>query len=297
MASSIKKLEQVGGRILFQVLEPAFQRRSPERAEQLGAKLGKIGYKLVKRQREKGLLSLGVAFPELSRAEHERLLYESFLHFGRVAGDFLRSTVRTDEEVLESIEVVGRAIGERARDEGRGLLAVLPHHGNWERLAHWFNATGGKLSVVARSANDSEMERQVLRIREKAGMTVIGRDGGGREVLRRLHNNEFIGILPDQNSNESFLPYFGKPAGTVLGPAKLAMKTNTPILPVFCPRIGVCRYRLIVKDTIPVNPGDTPEDVMTRVNAVFEEVIREYPDQYLWMHDRWKSARRRGLLD
>lgn len=292
----VKSLTQNVATFAFNRAERSFRKRNELQAELLGEKLGKLSYKLFKRHSQKGHLSLGVAFPSMSEGERDEMIRNVYIHFGRVAGDFLRSMDRSDQEVLASIEVEGYEIGMKAVDEGKGILAVLPHFGNWERLAHWFKATGGTISVVARDANSGEMNRQILRIRSNAGLHVISRDGGATEVFRRLKNQEIIGILPDQNSNESFLPFFGKPAGTVLTPAKLAIKTGVPMLPVFCPRIGPAKYKLIVKEPVPIGPNTTPEEVMTYVNAEFEKVIREYPDQYLWLHDRWKSARRRGLL-
>lgn len=296
MASKSKQIEQTLGRWAFSWGQNAFTKRSTVQAEQLGIKLGNLGYRVLKRHRTKGILSLEVAYPELSLAERDAILRQSFQHFGIVAGDFLRALERSDEEIASNMETEGLELGEKLLSDGKGILAVLPHFGNWERLAHWFKVRGGTMSVVARHANDSAMEARVGAIRKHEGLHVIGRDGGAKEVFKRLAAGEIIGILPDQNSEEAFLPFFGKPAGTVLGPAKLAQKTGAPLLPVFCPRVGPGRYRLIIKPVVDCSAGRTPQDIMTDVNAVFEEVIRQYPGQYLWLHDRWKSARRRGLV-
>jgi len=93
------------------------------------------------------------------------------------------------------------------------------------------------------------------------------------------------------------VPFFGKPTGTVLGPAVLHQRTKAPILPAFCLRIGVGKYRIIVCEPIDLECKEEDQEMlMAQVNAVLESVIRDYPDQWLWMHDRWKSARRRNLL-
>ena len=162
------------GGIAFAFLERKFQRKSAIQAENAGARLGRIGYKLFGKNRRRALANLELAFPEKSAAEREKIALGVFEHFGRVAGDFLRSMVRTNEEVQASVEVVGMENGDEALAMEKGILAVTAHFGNWERLAHWFASTGGKITVVARDANDESMQKQVQRIRSKAGIALRG---------------------------------------------------------------------------------------------------------------------------
>lgn len=291
-----RRLGSRAGASAFAYLEGRFQRKGPQQAEEAGARLGRIIYAIDKKHRNLAISNLQLAMPDLSERERRRIAKGVFEHFGRVAGDFLRSMVRTDEEVLASMEDQGLEYVETVRAQGKGLLAVTAHFGNWERLAHWFSATGGKITVVARDANDGGMQRQVQRIRAKAGIEVLSRGRSTRSLVKKLQSGEILGLLPDQNSEESFLPFFGKPCGTVLGPAKLHSITSAPMRTAFCPRVGTCKYRLIVGDEIDPDFSQTHEEVMTQVNAALEEMIREYPEQWLWIHDRWKSARHRGLL-
>ncbi len=291
-----KRFEAKAGAAAFAILERRFTRKTELQAEVAGERLGRLWYALSKKHRSIAMRNLDLAMPELSQKERERIAKDVFLHFGRVAGDFLRSTVRTEAEVLASIEVVGRENGDQALDLGAGILAVTGHFGNWERLAHWFSSTGGKITVVARDANDSGLNQQVQRIRAKAGIEVLSRGRSTRTLVTKLQNKEILGLLPDQNSDESFIPFFGKVAGTVLGPAKLHQLTGAPLLPAFCVRTGPCKYRLIILPMINPGKSETCEEIMGRVNDSIEKAIREYPEQWLWIHDRWKSARRRGLL-
>jgi KDO2-lipid IV(A) lauroyltransferase len=128
------------------------------------------------------------------------------------------------------------------------------------------------------------------------GLTTIYRDESPRELLRRLHRNEVIGILPDQDIdslNGIFVEFFGRPAYTPVAPAKLALACRAPILPNFLVRLPGGRYRILVED--PIRPEeyagrpDAVEAVTTAWMKACEKVIRRYPDQWSWMHDRWKT--------
>lgn len=291
-----KKLEGSLVAWFFSILEHRYRRKTALEAEASGVRLGRLWYRVSKKHRTIADRNLQLAMPELDEQERHRIIVGVFEHFGRVAGDFLRSMARTQQEVLESVEVVGMENGEEALALGKGILAVTAHFGNWERLAHWFSATGGKITVVARDANDSGLNQQVRRIRANAGIEVLSRGRSTRTLVTKLRNKEILGLLPDQNSEEAFLPFFGKPCGTVLGPAKLHRLTGAPLLPAYCPRVGPAKYKLIIGKMIIPGESESNEEVMTRVNASLEEIVRQYPDQWLWIHDRWKSARSRGLV-
>lgn len=280
-------------------LERHFRRKKTAAdAERAGEKLGRLLYvaPFMKKQRTRALSNLEMAFPDWTATRREEVARNVFLHLGRVAGDFLRSTNRSDEETLASVTVEGFENAEKAMAMEKGIIAISGHFGNWERCAHWFACTFNKVTVVARDADDEGLQSHISRIRAETGVQVISRGRLTRVLIERLRANEIVGLMPDQNSPESFIPFFGKLCGTVLGPTKLQKVTESPILPGFCVRIGPGEYKMIFKPPILPNPGESVEEVMARVNLVLEETIREYPDQWLWIHDRWKSARQGGLL-
>ncbi len=283
---------------LFVVFERRACRMDALKAEEAGTRLGRALWKfpLAKKQRTRALENLALVFPELSEAQRIDLAKRTFEHFGRVTYDFLRTTKRTEEEVLESIEVTGTENVRAAMDKDRGVLGITAHFGNWERFAHWGAASKWNLTVVARDANDKDLHKHVLRIRESLGIEVISRGQAARPILKKLAQKGVVAMLPDQNSSEGFITFFGKPCGTVLGPAILAKKTGAPLMSTFCVRVGPCRYKMIVFPMIEGVEDKTPEEIMTELNQALEKVVREYPDQYLWFHDRYKSARRTGLL-
>jgi Kdo2-lipid IVA lauroyltransferase/acyltransferase len=267
-----------------------------DKAERRGARLTKLLWYLDKKHRTQAIANVGIAFPDKTEAERIAMAKEMFRHFGRIIADFIRTPLRTDDEVVASVTCEGREHLDRLGAEGNGIFLVTAHYGNWERMGHWLRTQGHHVSAVARDANDNAVNERVNRIRGENGMQVLSRGNAAREIIRRLKAGEMVGLLPDQNADDAYIPFFGKPAGTVLGPAVLHIKTKAPLLPVCCIRTGPGTYRVIFFEPMTVREGETSIELMTRLNQVIEDMIRIAPEQYLWMHDRWRNARRKGLL-
>ena len=266
-------------------------------AERRGERIGLLIYRLDKKHRNRTLANLELAFPEWDAAKRQAVAIDVYRNWGRVMGDFLRTPIRSNAEVLESIEVEGQELIDAAYAKGKGIIACTAHLGNFERFGHWCVATGRPITVVARDANDGDIQRRVARVRENSGVEFLSRGDSARTILTKLRRKELIGLLPDQNTDESYVPFFGKPCGTVLGPAVLGVRTGAVLVPAFCVRTGIGRYRVVIRPALETEGREKdPAAIMADFNRVLESVIRDYPDQYLWMHDRWKSARKEGLL-
>lgn len=299
MDDSRKDLVEKVGIFALHRAQKSFMKGDIAQAERRGERLGLLLYRLDRKHRERTFANLELAFPEWTPERRHQVGMDVFRHWGRAMADFMRSPNRTREEVLNSVEIAPEdlAYWQGATGQGKGVIAVTAHIGNFERFGHWSVASGRPLTVVARDANQGGVQDEVAKIRAAAGMETLSRGQSARAILQKLRQNELIGILPDQNAGDCFPNFFGKPCGTVLGPAVLALRTGAPILPAFCVRVGVGRYRAIVRPTLEIDrQAKDPVAIMAQFNEVLESVIRDYPDQYLWMHDRWKSARRRGLL-
>src|SRR4051794_29574631 len=172
MASLRKKVEKRAGFFAFSRLEKAFLKKKPPDAERAGEKLGLLVYRLSKKHRNRALSNLAMAFPEMPEEERVALAKRCFQHFGRVFADFLRASARTKEEVLREVPVVGIENLDGALREGKGVIIIGGHFGNWELGAHRVAAAGYKLTVVARDANDSDLNKAVMRIRKDQGIDV-----------------------------------------------------------------------------------------------------------------------------
>lgn len=280
---------------IFDTAQRRFARRDAIGAEQMGERLGMLAYRLDKKHRTRAESNLRFAFPEKDAAWATETARESFRHFGRLAGDLMRSPQRTDAEVLAALEVPPDTLG--YLQEGRGTLICTGHLGNWERAAHWVTAQGHKLSVVVRHVNQPGLQERVEGLRRNAGIDLLSRGDAAMGMMRKLRRGEMVAVLPDQNAGDVFVPFFGHPTGSVIGPAVLAQRTSSLIFPAFCLRTGPARYRIIAHKPLDLKENSmTPEEIMTVYYQDLEAAVREAPEQYLWMHDRWKSARRRGLL-
>jgi KDO2-lipid IV(A) lauroyltransferase len=194
----------------------------------------------------------------------------------------------------------GLDLVDEALAQGKGILAITAHFGNWERMAEAFAARGYKISVVARDTNEERTTKIVNDVRKGRGIEVFSRGKAARELLRRLRSNQVVGILTDQNTREILVPFFGIPAGTNEGPAVIHLLTGTPLFTAFAVELPDGGYRVNAERLVlPPPTGDREADVlaiMTRVNQKIEEAVRAHPEQWLWMHDRWRWAREKGIL-
>ncbi len=297
MSNRQKALVSKLGLYAFGFGQKIFLKQDVTVAERRGEAIGNLAFRLMRSRRERTINNLQLAFPEWTDAQRYETARGVFKHFGLITADFMRTPLRTNQELLDNMEVEGFEHYERAAAVEKGIIACTAHLGNWERFGHWLIATGRQISVVARDANQGEIQDRVSQIRSLTGVNVLSRGDSARPILVKLKRKEIVGILPDQNSDESFVPFFGKPAGTVLGPAVLHQRTGAVLLPSFCVRIGPGKYRVVVREPVDIdNKMESAEEIMAKLNEVLESVIREYPEQWLWLHDRWKSARRRNLL-
>lgn len=293
-----RELEGRAGAFAFARIERWLSKKDLLQSERIGEKLGRLAFRFEKRRRRIALENVGRAFPHLPEEERLRIVQGVFEHFGCVTCDFVRTTNRSKEEVLDSMEPEGHEHIEAARAKGKGLIVVTAHFGNWERMAQYMTLTGDRpFSVIVRDANNPDLNEIVLKMREAAGLGIISRGNAARAVLTKLKNNEIVGILPDQNASDVFLPFFGKPCGIVLGPAVLGARAGAPLVPIWCPRVGPGKYRFIIDPPLEPEPGcEHAEGMMRSYNRALERIITQYPEQYLWLHDRWKSAKQEGLI-
>ncbi|MCB0825279.1 MAG: lysophospholipid acyltransferase family protein [Armatimonadetes bacterium] len=279
-------------------LQKSLLHKTPEQQRAKGNRMGRLIWRLGKRRRERCEANLRMAFPEKSESEIQKIAKDTFEHFGRTTVDFLVGLNRTKAELESDMEIIGLDILQNALAEGKGVLLITGHLGHWERCSAWLSLSGYDLAVVARNANQDDVNNLINDLREGPGTEVIARGDAVRVILKKLKAGAIVGILPDQNADEIFLPFFGHPAGTVLGPGVLHERTGAPVIPVSCMEIGNGKYRMEFYERLLPEPGyeTKGEGLMRSIHAWLESVIREYPNQWLWFHDRWRNARRKGLL-
>ncbi|MDP3921593.1 MAG: lysophospholipid acyltransferase family protein [Candidatus Omnitrophota bacterium] len=269
----------------------------------LAGTLGQWGYWGISRQRERTLQNLRRAFgAEKSEAEIRTLAKGVFENLALTIAEIIRIG-RLDPRELKDFVDVGDAesVYRSVLSEGKGLISVTAHIGNWELLAATFGSMGFRGGVLARRIYYEPYNRWIVGLRARLGVPTIYRDHASKEILRRLGSGEIIGMLPDQDIASLkgvFVDFFGIPAYTPTSPVKLALASGAPILTSFLIREPGNRYRVIVGDIIRPDITTTREEAVARFTGYWmescERIIRRYPEQWAWMHNRWKTRPRRS---
>jgi KDO2-lipid IV(A) lauroyltransferase len=255
-----------------------------------------IGYagvldRALPRLRRAALSNLAMALPELDVGAHRRIVDGVFRSIARLLVTFARFPRMHRGNIGDWIRYEGLEHFEEARRQGRGVLFATAHLGNWElsALAHaWMTAP---MYVVVRPLDNPRIDALVERLRTLSGNRLIGKKEYARGILKALHENEAVGILVDQNASleeGAFVDFFGVAACAGTGFAKLAAHSGAAVIPGFAlwmesERRYVLRFYPPIKIT-----GDTQADTQA-LHRQLEGVIREYPDQWLWIHRRWKT--------
>lgn len=261
-------------------------------------RLGWIAFYLVPRQRRKAVENLSFAYAGSKTPEEINSLARGvFENFAITAADILRFSKLNRTKVLQIVDT-GNAfkVYDAVLAEGKGLISVTAHLGNWELLAGVFGLNGYSGAVLARRIYYEPYNRWVVGLRAAMKVPTIYRDESSREILKRLLRGEIIGLLPDQDIDSLkgiFIPFFGKSAYTPVAPARLSLASGAPILPNFMVRTAYDRYRIVLGEIIRPRT-DVPRDEAMRLMTEnwmqqFEKMIRAYPDQWGWVHDRWKT--------
>jgi KDO2-lipid IV(A) lauroyltransferase len=179
----------------------------------------------------------------------------------------------------------------------RGTLILTGHFGNFELLAYAHGLLGHPITLVHRSLRNPLVDRTVTAWRARAGTTSLAKKSAAKAALRALRAHRIVAIPADQNQTRRygvFVDLFGVAASTTPGPARLAMLSGAPVVPVFLLREGESdRHRIIILPEVElVRSGDREADVITntqRCTAVTEDILRRYPEQWIWFHKRWKT--------
>lgn len=262
----------------------------------LGGLLGLLACRILKRHRRTALENLERAFGEsLTRSERERLVRRLFKNLGVMFFEFNRVAWLKREEVDRFVEFRGLEKIEKALQKGKGVILLTAHYGNWELLHAALGHKGYTLELVVRRLDSPLFEKFVRWVRTRSGINIVYKVKAMLPLVRRLNSNAVAMILADQNTVREegfFVDFFGVPASTNKGPALLAHKTGAPVLPVFIVRDGT-RHMVEVWDEIELaDTGDKDRDAQENTAAftkAVEKAIRLHPDQWFWVHRRWKT--------
>lgn len=265
----------------------------------LGELAGWLAWLFDRPHRRIGMVNLALAFPGKSLRERRRILRASFANLGRMAAELAHLPRLSDAELREMVRFEDEAWWSEAIGWERptGVLVLSGHFGNWELLVYAHGRRGHPVSMVHRAIRNPLIDRWLNAVRARAGTRLLRKSGAGFDVLRALREKQLLVLPFDQNSTRGlgvFVPFFGVLASTSSGIARIALRADAPVLPVFIVREGrSARHRVHVLPIMEADStGDFAEDVRRnteRFSQVFESMVRRHPEQWLWMHKRWKT--------
>lgn len=266
-------------------------------AMQIGHRIGLLYYYLVKKRREIALNNLQIAFGnDLTTAQRRQTCKASFINVGKTCVEFLRFPKLNAENIWDQVTVEGKENLYTALEAGKGAIVFLAHFGNWELLSLVYGALiPDRAKAIAFPLKNEPLNTYLWRHREQLSLKLIPRNRAVRETLHALRNNQAIGFFADQNAGPEgvFVNFLGKPASAVRGPAVLALKRGAPLIFSLSIRQPDDRHHVYISPAVYPEPTDDFEQDVERYTTQMlkqlETYIYKYPEQWLWLHNRWKT--------
>jgi len=262
----------------------------------LGAQIGALVMGLNARDRRRSRDHLRIAFPSLGEEDVRTLLRRNARHVGTLLAEVAWLFRASPDEVSGQCAITGLEHLERPLAAGTGAVLITGHCGNWELCNARVGVAGIPLTVAVRGLHDPRLDRIITNLRSRYGSEVVPRgQDAGRRLAAALAANRVNGLLIDQDIKDIpgvFVPFFGRPAWTPSGAASLALRHGCPVVPIFAHRRSDGRHLAEVHPPLPDPPPGPNDERITALTAAataaIELQIRAYPEQWVWMHRRWR---------
>lgn len=266
----------------------------------IGRQLGRIGYYLDWEHRGVALQNLTVAFGrEKSEDQIQKIAKKTFQNLGMMVMEFFRIPKLNEEKFKRKVVVEGLDEALKLLQMKKGGLLLIGHFGNWELMGFVSKVIGNPILAIAKPIKQKRINQWITEIRRAAGLELIPPENATRKVIQALSQNRIVGILIDQRAKRSrgvWAEFFRKKAPTTPGLAVLALKTGAPVVPVFMIRNGFQKHHLLIEKPLRlIQTGDFKKDVEVNTqlfNDTLESMVRQYPDQWFWIHRRWERKKR-----
>lgn len=264
----------------------------------LGGIIGALLYYFLRRERAKSLEGLRVAFgADKPERELQQILKRSFQNLGKGLIEILNFENLKPDQIESLIEIEGEEYLKEAESEGNGTILITGHLGNWELMAAALSLRGYPLHVIAAPLYDPRIDEWIVRLRSRFQVETISRGSpsSSKKILGVLRKKEVLGLLIDQDTkvNGVFVNFFNKKAYTPAGAAELALRSGAATMMCFVMRLPNDRHRITIEKPMTlIQSADHMKDVeinTARFTSRIEEHIKQYPDQWVWMHRRWKT--------
>lgn len=261
----------------------------------LGAGLGWMTGRVIRYRRRLVLETLRQCLPQLNARERVRIADGMYRHFGIMLFECLYFSGRHAADFGKLVDVEGLEHVETVRAHGGGALVLMGHIGNWELMGLAAAGIWSPLNVVVKDLGHTALNTYWRASRERMGLRLLPRDDSVRDCLKALRRREVVALILDQNMRRHrglFVEFFGRPACTTPGLAYLSAASGTPVLPAYMVRQPDGRHRLRI--LAPLDPPPDRDEATLRAHTqryttILEGIIRAHPDQWTWIHKRWKT--------
>jgi KDO2-lipid IV(A) lauroyltransferase len=285
--------------LLARMLMGFVRRLSWKASLRFGRWVGRTAFKRANKSRETVFKNLARAYPEMPLDQREELARSVFEHFGMAAAECINIRRLKDLTAYVEMEPASRHIMDDMLSRGRGLVYATAHCGNWELMARALARYGYPVNTIGRKSYDPRFTRLMDRFRTEGAVRTLWR--GDPDLLERmaavLKRGEVMGLLIDQDTKVpgTFVPFFGELAYTPTAASVVARNASAPIVTGFNHRLPRGGYRIVVREYLPCDLPEIEDAVVDdarRLTARIEAHIRLYPQEWVWMHERWKTRPR-----
>lgn len=286
-------LEYAAVRVSLKVLEILPQGA----ARWLASAVARVLYVLSAKLRKTAEFNLRLAFPEWAESQRQQVIRNMTTNLGRMAAEFARMPKYSAANIQELVVLEGHENFLQGHEQGKGVLYLTGHIGAWELSSFAHALYGYPLHYMARPLDNRKLDELVNRYRSLSGNRPIYKNESARLMLKVLKDAGTVGILADQNTMPSegvFVDFFGTPACSTTGLARVALHTGAAVVPGYAYwDEAIKKYRLRFELPVElVRTGDNERDIFEntqKFTKVLEEIIRKYPDQWVWVHGRWNT--------
>jgi Kdo2-lipid IVA lauroyltransferase/acyltransferase len=262
----------------------------------IGAFFGLLSFCFSPGLKKVALKNLSKAFPEYSQEKINQIARQCFINQGRNLFELFKFGSLDESQISSLISFPDRKNLDEALKRGKGVLYVTAHFGNWELMGAGLSLMGYPINVIARRIYLEHLNNLLVKLRNKVGMKVILRsdESSARDILKALKNNEVIGVLIDQDTDVKgvFVDFFGRKAFTTSGLAAIALRSSASVVSGFLIRQEKGHVLKVSPPLELTVTGDKTVDIQNntqRFTKIVEDIVRQYPEQWVWMHKRWKT--------
>lgn len=263
-----------------------------------GNGLGWVYGNVIRHHRRDAVEALRRSLPEKSERERRQIIRRMYRNLGMNVVEMLRMATVSERYFETHIVWENDEIVRTTMSQGKGVLVLTGHMGSWDILCSIAPKFKFPTTIITKNIKNDAVNNAWMDVRKRFGLKMLPAHNSYRQCLTALRKNEIVGFIIDQNMIESegiFVDFFGKPACTTPGLAYMSAQSGAPVIPVFIIRLPRGRHLVKVLPAIPPPPDRKPETIhqfTQQYTKIMEDVIRQHPDQWIWVHRRWKTVQK-----